>query len=242
MIFIIKYYIAFLLSFFSKNKSNNFILMYHKIPPLNNNIDIFSVSLKSFTKQILFLKGHFNLVDLNEIDLKHNSFSVTFDDGYDDLYYYIFPFIKKYKIKITIFLTLNNLDKNGYLTFCHLKEMLDSGFVELGCHGNTHLTLKNLDKKMLKQEIDFPKNYLENLFGIKIFFLSFPNGRYDVSSIEHCKDLGFKKIFNSKLKTFDIIDEIFIFPRICVYRYDNIKILYNKVVGKFDFLNINPND
>ena len=56
------------------------------------------------------------------------------------------------------------------------------------------------------------------------------------------KTLVFKKTFNSELKTFDTIDNLYLFPRICVYRYDTVKILLNKVVGKFDFLNINPND
>ena len=242
MNFVIKYYTAFLLSFLSKSKSNNFILMYHKISVSDSNNDIFSVSFEKFIKQILFLKDHFNLVNLNDIDIKKNSFSITFDDGYDDLYNLVFPFIKKHKINITIFLTLNNLNKSGYLTFNNLTEMLTSGLVELGCHGNTHISLKNLDSKKLKNEIAIPKNYLENIFGIKIFFLSFPNGKYDKNSIEYCRDIGFKKIFNSELKTFDNLNKIYLLPRICVYRQDTLKILLNKVIGKFDFLNINPND
>tara|TARA_B100000886_G_scaffold292625_1_gene218520 strand:+ start:1123 stop:1851 length:729 start_codon:yes stop_codon:yes gene_type:complete len=242
MIFLIKYYTAFCLSFFRKKKSNNFILMYHKILISKIYNDIFAISFKSFTNQILFLKNRFNIVNLNYIDKKENSFSVTFDDGYDDLYYLVFPFIKKYKINITIFMTLNNLNKNGYLTFYHLKEMLESGLVELGCHGNSHVSLKNVDSKILYDEIAYPKKHLENLFDLKIYFISFPNGKYDIKTIKYCKDLGFKKTFNSELKTFDIIDNLYLFPRICVYRYDTVKILLNKVVGKFDFLNINPND
>ena len=82
--------------------------MYHKISKVSINEDIFSVSYKKFTKQILFLKDHFNLVNLKDVDKNINCFSVTFDDGFDDLYNLVFPFIKKYKINITIFLTLTN--------------------------------------------------------------------------------------------------------------------------------------
>ena len=242
MIFLIKYYFAFLISYLVKKKTNNFILIYHKISDSNNIKDIFTVSLDNFTKHILFLKDHFNLVSLHDIGQKKNSFSITFDDGYDDLYNLVFPFIKKHKIFITIFITLDNLDKNGYLSFIHLKEMLESGLVELGCHGNTHVSLINLDAKILENEVQYPKYHLENILGININFLSFPNGRYDQNTIQYCKEIGFKKIFNSKLKTFDNLNKKYLFPRICVYKYDTIKILLNKVVGKFDFLNINPND
>ena len=120
--------------------------------------------------------------------------------------------------------------------------MLDSGLVELGCHGNSHISLKNLNFKILEKEVEYPKKYLENLLGIEILYLSFPNGRYDQNTIQYCKDIGFKKIFNSELKTIDNIEKTYVLPRICVYKYDTIKILFNKVVGKFDFLNINPND
>ena len=242
MIFFIKYYIAFLISYFNRNKENNFILMYHKISFLKNNKDIFAVSYEDFVKQILFLKDRYNLVNLHDIDKKKNCFSITFDDGYVDLYNLVFPFIKKHRINIIIFITLNKLDKSGYLTFKHLKEMLDSGLVELGCHGNSHISLKNLNFKILEKEVEYPKKYLENLFGIEILYLSFPNGRYDQNTIRYCKDIGFKKIFNSELKTIDNIEKKYVLPRICVYKFDTIKILFNKVVGKFDFLNINPND
>ena len=70
MIFFIKYHIAFLISYFNRNKENNFILMYHKISFLKINKDIFTVSHEDFVKQILFLKDRYNLVNLNDIDKK----------------------------------------------------------------------------------------------------------------------------------------------------------------------------
>ena len=38
--------------------------------------------------------------------------------------------------------------------------MLDSGLVELGCHGNSHISLKNLNFKIL-EKVEYPKKYLE---------------------------------------------------------------------------------
>ena len=71
--------------------------MYHKILISKIYNDIFTISFKSFTNQILFLKDRFNLVNLNYIDKKENSFSVTFDDGYDDLYYLVSLLLKNIK-------------------------------------------------------------------------------------------------------------------------------------------------
>ena len=74
MIFFIKYHIAFLISYFNRNKENNFILMYHKISLLKINKDIFAVSYEEFIKQILFLRYRYNVVNLNDINKKKKLF------------------------------------------------------------------------------------------------------------------------------------------------------------------------
>lgn len=217
--------------------------MYHQITHSKTK-DIFSVSIDNFKSHILYLKNIYNVSSIENLMSNSNNFSITFDDGYEDIYKLIFPFIKIYKINITIFLTLNTLNKSKYLKDYQILEMINSGYVEIGCHGNTHKSLKLLSDSELFNEITAPKNILESRFNIKISYLSFPNGIFDENTLDHCKKLHFKKTFNSNLKTIDIKKNSndFVFPRICMYNIDNLLILKNKIKGKFNFLNINPNE
>lgn len=242
MIFKLKYYFGYLISFFFSNKNNNFILMYHDIS-LIECVDKFTVSLSNMCSQLLFLKDRYNLVEISLINKKSKSFAVTFDDGFESIYNLVFPFIKKNNIKITLFLTLNNLNKHKYLKTNQITEMLKSGLVTIGCHGKTHTSLKSLNDDSLLKEIIEPKKYLENLFNINISYLSFPNGKYDLNTLKFCEN-NFKKTFSSHMRTINLdkYKDNFIFPRICVYKYDSNLILLNKSQGKFDIFNINPNE
>jgi len=244
MKFRFKYYSAYILSLIiPKKKNHSFILMYHQITK-DFDENIFSVSIQNFELHIFKLKKLFKLTDLYDLNIYDNSFAITFDDGYEDIYKLIYPVIKKLNIRITIFLTYKNLNKKNYLKDFQIKEMLQSGLIELGCHGNSHISQKKLNDRELLYEIEIPKKKLENLFNINISFLSFPNGIYDYKTIEFCKRCKFKKTFDSNLKTVtrDYINTSYTLPRICVYNIDNLSIILSKVYGKFNFLNINPNE
>ena len=243
MMFKIKYFLAIFLSIFFKTKNNiNFILMYHEITKSHED-NIFSVSIQNFKSQILFLIKKYHNSNIENFFRKNNSFVITFDDGYEDIYHLVFPFIKKYNIHVTIFLTLSNLNKENYLKDYQINEMLNSGIVQIGCHGNTHKSLRSLKTHELYNEINFPKKYFEEKFKIKILYLSFPNGIYDTETINYCKKIKIKKTFNSHLQTIELskFKIKYTLPRICIYNIDNLFSLKNKIKGKFDFLNINPN-
>ena len=98
---------------------------------------------------------------------------------------------------MTIFLTLSNLNKENYLKDYQINEMLNSGIVEIGCHGNTHKSLRSLNTNELYDEINFPKKYFEEKFKLKILYLSFPNGIYDTETINYVKKLKLKNIQQS---------------------------------------------
>lgn len=107
----------------------------------------------------------------------NNSILLTFDDGYFDNYKYVFPLLKKYNIKATIFLNtlyikdkrendpeiLLNYDANykaienflkvensgseQYMTWEEIKEMYDSGLIDFQAHSHKH-TAVFTDKKI----------------------------------------------------------------------------------------------
>ena len=56
---------------------------------------------------------------------------LTFDDGYDDNYTILFPLLKKYNIKATVFVITADIGGNHKLTADQIREMSDSGLVSI---------------------------------------------------------------------------------------------------------------
>jgi len=92
-------------------KSHPRILMYHRVLP-DEHTD--SMPLDTFKEQVRLLKRDFNVISLQRMTqashIPNNSVVLTFDDGYYDFYYHIYPVLKKYQIPATLFVTTSFID------------------------------------------------------------------------------------------------------------------------------------
>lgn len=69
--------------------------------------------------------------------IKPKTVIITFDDGYYDNYFYMYPLLEKYGLKAEINVIVNWITeerKNGWLTWNECREMSESGRVEIGSH------------------------------------------------------------------------------------------------------------
>jgi peptidoglycan/xylan/chitin deacetylase (PgdA/CDA1 family) len=237
MIFKIKFFFATLISFFFKSKHNNMILMYHKIVSKNND-SIFDVYFNDFKNHVTFLLNYYNCQNLKNVLIKKNSFSITFDDGYDDIFFLILPFVEKNKLPITVFITYDNINKKGYLTTDQLIKVSKSKFVNIGCHGYSHLSLDDYNSPFFNQEITKSKMLIEKIIKKKIIFFSFPNGVFSNNSIQKVIESNYLMAFNSTSNTFDLSIPIdyFRIPRVCIYSCDNLRTIKLRLLGKFDWI------
>lgn len=162
------------------NKKGIPIFLYHQVNPLSNvTPELFEEHLK------IIEKLNMNTLTISEYYSKKpskNSILITFDDGYFDNYKYVFPLLKKYNMKATIFLNtlyiadkrefepkielnyeanyeaIKNFLKSGigfseqYLSWEEIKEMYDSGLLDFQAHSHKH-TAMFTDSKIL----DFSK-------------------------------------------------------------------------------------
>ncbi len=113
---------------------------------------------------------------------------ITSDDGYEDFYTDVFPLLKKYKVKAAVFVISSMIDKTGYLKSWQIKEMHDSGLVEIGNH--THIihrrkkdVLENWynDTIMLNQvfyDIERCSKKVEQITGKATESIAYPYGLY----------------------------------------------------------------
>jgi peptidoglycan/xylan/chitin deacetylase (PgdA/CDA1 family) len=125
-----------------------------------------TLELKYFEDLLNFIKKRklktFFISEMdNPIFQYDNSIGLAFDDGYLDNYVYVFPLLKKYNVKATIFVSPDYIDpsnelrpslidvwKNrikedklnpwGFLSVEEMKTMLDSGLIDIQSHTLTH--------------------------------------------------------------------------------------------------------
>lgn len=104
------------------------------------------------------------------------SVMLTFDDGYEDNYTEMFPILKKYNAKATIFMVTSAIDRPGYLTSEQIKEMADSGLVRFASHTHNHYSLTSLSEKDLRYQFEHSKQILKELTGHEMDAICYPGG------------------------------------------------------------------
>lgn len=179
------------------------IFMYHYIetPPATTKLPGLYLPPAIFENQLQELRRyHYNLVFISAIaqslkiqkSLPKYSMALTFDDGYEDFYTNIFPLLKKYKMKATLYVIINALDKPGYLTTAQLKEIAASSLVEIGSHTFNHPDLRTLKTKNAKFEIANSKIFLERLLGRVVPTFAYPFGSFLPVQLPVVKTIGYQ--------------------------------------------------
>lgn len=122
---------------------------------------------------------------------------ITFDDGYADNYTTVFPLLKKYGMKATIFLITDMIDTEGHLTTGQIKEMSASGLVRFGSHTETHLNAGNATEYELQQEYLHAKEHIESITGDPVLAFSYPNGVYTETAERLAAAVGYRYAYTT---------------------------------------------
>jgi peptidoglycan/xylan/chitin deacetylase (PgdA/CDA1 family) len=111
------------------------ILLYHLVFPDSTPSTAWNAGnilrLSSFQKQMLWLKRHFSIVPLTEYTgqvksnpaYSKNHFTITFDDGYHQVFDLVSPFLIQQGIPATFFVTSSHLQDNRLLWFVYLNAL-----------------------------------------------------------------------------------------------------------------------
>lgn len=101
---------------------------------------------------------------------------LTFDDGYEDNYTNMFPLLKKYHAKATIFMIAGSVGRSGSLTADMIREMAASGLVRIESHTVSHTDLRNLSDQALEREFVDSRKILSDLTGQPVNAICYPAG------------------------------------------------------------------
>ncbi|WP_317368648.1 polysaccharide deacetylase family protein [uncultured Tyzzerella sp.] len=228
------------------------IIMYHHICKLDSRLNDFTIKPEQFEKDMLYLKekGYETISVKQLLDYVNNNtplpekpIMITFDDGHESFYEYIYPMLKQYNLKAVLSVVgsytdtySENEDHNinySYLTWKQINEMSDSGLVEIGNHTYDLHTMdkgRNGCSKKSGESLEQYKNFLTkdvlklqdkilNYTGRDLKIFTYPFGRFSKETKEIIKDLDFSVIFNCS-QVVNVIDK------------NNSDIVYN--LGRFN--------
>jgi peptidoglycan/xylan/chitin deacetylase (PgdA/CDA1 family)/ABC-type Zn uptake system ZnuABC Zn-binding protein ZnuA len=166
------------------------VIMYHDILPKKQ--VFFDVTQQEFEEHLLRLQSSgVTPISVDQLithlrtglPLPAKPVLLTFDDGYESAYQYVFPLLKKYNYPAAFAIYTLNVGKNTgreHVSWEQLREMSMNPLVTIMAHSVTHPSdLAALPDEQLKTEILVSKNILESQLGIPIHYFVYPAGRYD---------------------------------------------------------------
>lgn len=199
------------------------IIMYHSILKDKKLQNDYTISPTLFENDLKYLTDNgYTTVTVEDLinyvyhgrDLPDRCIMLTFDDGYYNNYYYVFPLLKKYKCRAVISPIASMTEKftqtqdisvtYGHISDDNIREMVNSGYVEIQNHSYDMHTLtprKGVSKKRGESAEDYKntvtsditkaQNYLENVTGKKPSCFVYPFGAKSDGTEEIVRELGF---------------------------------------------------
>jgi peptidoglycan/xylan/chitin deacetylase (PgdA/CDA1 family) len=174
-------------------------LMYHKIgaPPPGSKLAKLWVSTEDFRRQLEYLRGRgyaaitfsdWRAAETGAKPLPAKPVLITFDDGYMNNYELAYPLLREFGMKANIFLVYESIDAHNawhdpetepwlrMLTWTQLREMQDSGLIEMGSHTMRHQDLASLPPDQARWELTESKKRLEDKLGREMVGFAYPYG------------------------------------------------------------------
>ncbi len=187
-------------------KSNNAnvkipILLYHDFVATVSDSDPDNFNYintpQSFEENIkVLLENGYTFISFQElndaingkISLPEKPILINFDDGYYSNYEYVFPILKKYNVKASIFVVTDKIGKEidgkRYLSWEQCKEMQDSGLVDIFSHSKRHVFYDKLSVRMIRDDvIESYKIIEENLGSKDLKVFAYPYGAYTKETV-----------------------------------------------------------
>ena len=187
-------------------KSNNAnvkipILLYHDFVATVSDSDPDNFNYintpQSFEENIkVLLENGYTFISFQElndaingkISLPEKPILINFDDGYYSNYEYVFPILKKYNVKASIFVVTDKIgkeiDDKRYLSWEQCKEMQDSGLVDIFSHSKRHVFYDKLSVRMIRDDvIESYKIIEENLGSKDLKVFAYPYGAYTKETV-----------------------------------------------------------
>ncbi len=190
------------------------ILIYHYVEYVKDDKDTIRKSLNinpnTFAEQVKTLSSAgYTFMTASELadvfdglkPLPPKPVLLTFDDGHWDLYTDVLPILKEYQVKATAYIVTGFIGGSDFLSSEQLKEIIQSGLIEIGAHTVHHVSLKAKLSPVVKYEVEQSKKTLEDTYQLKVVSFAYPGGNFDEKAIEEVKAAGYRTAASTILGT-----------------------------------------
>ena len=244
------------------------VIMYHRV--INNSEDegVHGTYIYEniFREHMQYLKDkNYTVITFKDLDKIswRNRFEkdkkyiiLTFDDGYKDNLKNALPILKKYNMKMVLFLitseTYNKWDtdvenrekekKFNLMTKEEVKELIASDLVEIGGHTTKHLDMPNVDLKTIEEDLNISNKIIEEITGYKPISFAYPWGRSTKESRDIVKKVGYKFAVSTEDGPACFSDDLFEIVRVGIYSDDDIEKFKLRISGKYPFIREKRNE
>lgn len=132
---------------------------------------------------------------------------ITFDDGYDGVWKYAYPELKRRHMKAVAFLVCSQMDRvegTPHLLVKQIREMSRTGVFEFGSHSHAlHVPIPErraagqVSRYQLKRDLIQSREALQRWTGKEARSLAWPYGHYDEECIKVARESGFRLLFTT---------------------------------------------
>lgn len=189
------------------------ILTYHNFNPTVPGS--MSITPEKFETQLKWLKENgYTVIPLKDLvsylqgkntSLPAKSVVITADDGWESVYTYMLPLVRKYQIPVTLFIYPSTISHGIHaMTWDQLKELQQIGLFDIQGHTYWHPNFKqekrhlSIDdyQKLVHVQLFNSKDILEKNLGTKITLLAWPYGIYDAYLEQEAAKAGYTMAFS----------------------------------------------
>ena len=209
------------------------VVMYHHVAEDTSLLGKYVISTSELEADFKYLKDNgyttLTVADLVEYHvsgtpLPDKCIVLTFDDGQESFYAYVYPLLQKYDMCAVINIVGSYVEKYSQindhdiryscLTWEQVSEMQESGFVEIGNHtyalhnakgtrvGCMICAGESLDSysSVLKDDIGYLQLRMEEETGKSATTFAYPFGYVSIESVEILKNMGFQALMTCEEK------------------------------------------
>lgn len=178
------------------------VLMYHSVSndKASGKLTNLRITRDSFLEQMDYLKkNNFTTLTIDQLrdflinnkQIPEKSVILTFDDGYEDNYTNVYPILKQYGFKATIFIETNNIDVDkSMLTSAQLIELQQNN-IDIESETTQDTTLGTLSSADQLKSLQSSKQFLEKLLNKTVNYVSYPFGSYDKDTLSAANSAGY---------------------------------------------------
>jgi peptidoglycan/xylan/chitin deacetylase (PgdA/CDA1 family) len=227
-------------------KVNIPILCYHNFNPTVPSS--MTITPKKFEMQIKWLKENgYTVIPLKEAaqyllgtrpSIPPKSVVITADDGWQSVYTYLLPLVRKYHFPVTLFIYPSTISQGkNALTWDQLNELQRTGFFDIQGHTYWHPNFKQeKNHRSANDYVNFVKNQLENSkkileekLGTSISFLAWPFGIYNPYLEQAASKAGYLMAFTIDDETANRNHRAMAQPRFMIIESRSMKTFENIV-------------